>query len=507
MKKKAIGVLLAATMLLATPCGAFADTSTSWETVPKVSLQANNISGADHDTLEFSIVVNNSNFKALGAAFEYDAGKLELIDWTTTESAVQLDGATSWQTAAIVESKCPDRISGKPAFAYKNGNTGYLYMGAESAAAQEIGDPTQVVTVRFGYVGGTTLGGIDADSIKFASGEAAYKSPVKGSMIYQTEDRASGNTKFFYLNPLKESTGGGYEEDTDLSGSGAIGGETGGGSTPSPIDPQPGDTVNTGTADANDFVSIVFYDWNGDLIGSRIINKGGSLIDPNTAENKTNHPEYLTMSDAELASAGIAPVVTEGGFFYDKGGAPIQNNAGANVVNKAGYTFAGWVDFNTGYSTPNIANSAAAGATHSSEELVPLTNISNNLILQAAYDENAGVIGSSGMRRYYEINYSNFVSQNGGLETTFTVIRNAASRRVIGGEAFLKLTITPNGAGNTILKIPLGSNDVEQYVLQMPSGADKNYNAKAISYTLSDRDDAARASASTSVPASAIVAH
>lgn len=488
-----MAILLAAMLLLATPYSAFA--ASSWETAPSVSLQASNIQGADRDTLELSVVVKNSNFKALGAALEYDTNVLQLIDWTSTGAAVNLSGATGWNSASIVESKSPDNMAGKPALAYANGaaNKGYLYMGAESAVAQDITDATQVVTVRFGYVGSATFSAVQADTIKFASGEAAYKSPVKGSMIYQTEDRATGNSKFFYLNPLKENGSGGYEEDTNISGSGEIGGD--GTTTPGGIVPEEnGETVNTGKADASDFVSLTFYDWDDTLLGTRIVTKGDSLKDPNGAD-KAEYEALKTqiggtVTDADLEANGFAPLVPYGNELT---GANNFSGTPVTATNKIGYEYAGWVDYNTGMSTPQGAANLSEVLKIDPDTIVSLDQLQTSRVLKPAYNESEALGKGTLAQHRYAINYTKFKNGGVGVQSTFTVSRTEKTRRGTDGNVTLIVDLRPKGLGQTRLLIPLGKTDVESYTITMPANGYSVYTpANGISLSVQDAEGNSR---------------
>ena len=485
--KKAISMVLAALMLLALPITSFGATDLSR---PEVTIAVNNIKD---ETMEVALKVGTGNFKSVGAVLEYDATKLQPIRWSTT-AAIDVpkdpdNAADGWAHAAVIESICPDNLSGKPALAYQSGGTGYLYLGAEAAAALNFTEATQVVTVRFAYLAaaGDDRFANAAATVKFAQdNNVAFASPVKGSMIYQTEDRTTGEYKFYYFNPLTD-LGSGVVTDPSVPGDVVTGEPT--------VDPVPdGDTANKGEANTDDFVSVTFYDWDGTLLGTRIIAKGtGSLIDPNTAENKDKYSGIT--DDAELAALGVAPKAPEGGT--------LTNGADISAVNKAGYTYAGWVDY-SGTSTPEVAGSAAAGQsiTANGQTLVALSGLTQNAVLRAAYDEKTtaeGGIGSTARNRRYKVSHSAFVESEDGSSviTTITVKRDSASRRSTSG-TMLAVTLRPYGLGETQLLVPLGDADLETYQLIMPLAAYRNYSVdNGVSYelragngsTLSDSND------------------
>jgi len=498
MQKKALSLLLALLMLLGvsgTCFGAALD-------MPGVTIAVNDIKG---ETMEVAIKVSghgDSMFKSVGAVVQYDSSKLTPIRWSTNAAIGLKDVGTArdgWSSATAVESVSPDIVSGKPAMAFTSGGKGYLYLGAETAVAQNFKEDTQVVTVRFGYANGADFEGAK-DSVQFVQDDgAAFYSPVKGQMIYQTEDPMNGAYKFYYLRPLTENADGNITTETPGDGDVIP-------SEPSK-DVSTSDTAisaGTGTADPDDFVSLTFYDWDGTLLGTRIVAKDtGSLIDPNTAENRGNYVNEsgeAVYTDAELAAMGVAPIVPQGNRLS---GAQDQTGTVVEAVNKAGYTYAGWVDQNTGLSSPAGLPASSVVATIDAADLIPLTGIKENKVVKAAYDETSSLVEN--LPAMYSISYSPFESGNGGLQTTFTITRTERSRRVAEGKLVLVLQLRPNSRGVTRLEVPLGNSDLETFTLTMPSNASSMYQASnAISYSLYDESGNVRCP-SKNIPRNVIV--
>lgn len=252
----------------------------------------------------------------------------------------------------------------------------------------------------------------------------------------------------------------------------------------------------SGPPSTDDFRTVVFYDWDGTLLGSRIVAVGGSL----------KGEKLEDCGDG----ADQAPKPPEGELLYDADGDGEydfigNNNAGNDVKNKAGYTFAGWVDYETGYSVPNVTVAAAKG--QKAEDLVSLSDITRNLVLKAAYDENSAILGSNATNRRYLISYTPFVLKNGVLETTITVRRPQNARRSPEGNASLSVALQPTGYGQTKVTIPLGKSDCESITFAMPSNAASNYHkntALALSVLNAEGNSI---SATVSIKANEIVGH
>lgn len=498
--KQAISLLLAALLLFALPVTSFAAAPAK----PDVSIAVNNIKD---ETMEVSIMVGSGNFKATGAVLQYDAAKLQPIRWSTTAAiSVPKDPATpeaGWAAAAVIESICPDNLAGKPAMAYQSGGTGYLYVGAEAAAAQEFTAPTAVVTVRFAYLESKseTRFSTAAATVKFAAdNDVSFASPVKGSMIYQTENRSTGEYRFYYLNPLTD-LGGGAVTDPSVPGEDLIPAE------PAVTPDKDGETANKGEASTDDFVSVTFYDWDGQLLGSRIIAKGtGSLTDPNTTSNRAlyvNADGTAKYTDLQLTQMNVAPLVPQGETLT---GAVDKSGNAVSTVNKEGYTFAGWVDYSD-YSTPNVDIASSDRNNIPEASLVALSGLTQNLTLKAAYNETGTSTGGNSTRRY-DLYYSPFKNnaQKTFLETTITVVRKPEARKTSDGK-YLVISLRPLNAGETRVRIELGDKDIETYTLSMPTKAADTYMvSNALSLSLQDGTGTTRSSGVT-IKAEEIIHH
>lgn len=237
-------------------------------------------------------------------------------------------------------------------------------------------------------------------------------------------------------------------------------------------------------ATTDGFCSVVFYDWDGTLLGSRIVPKGGSLLGDHETPNQRGDgvdqaplpPEYELLWDVN------------GDNKYDFIG---NNNVENDAANKMGYDFAGWVDNKTGFSTPNVANNAEAGQIQNPEDLIKLTNITSNLVVKAAYNENKKIAASVNQRRYL-VSYTPFELDSGALQTEITVRRPENARRALEGTTFLKIALQPKGRGQVTVLIPLGASDVETVTFTMPLGSGEYYDAtRALSISVVDDANAA----------------
>ncbi|WP_130862545.1 hypothetical protein [Bacilliculturomica massiliensis] len=477
MHRKAIAALLAVLMILGmSPVFCFADALDN----PGVFITVNDIKG---ETMEVAVKIKggtDSSFKAVGTVLEYNAAQLELVRWSTT-AAIELNNVDTakdgWAAAKAVESVSPEIVSGKPAMAFTSNGKGYLYMGAEAAVAQQFEQDQQLVTVRFRYQPGASFD-TAKESIKYVTDdEVAFYSPVKGQMIYQAENPATGAYKFYYLRPLTISDSG----DVTVDDAPPAGGQT----IPTPENEvktsDAAISAGTGTADPDDFVSYTFYDWDGTLLGTRVVAKNtGSLIDPNTDENRAT---YEGKSEAELTALGAAPIVPYGEKLENA-------DKSVSTINKAGYSYAGWVDFDQ-TSTPDVSRDEEDGQTitGSGGTLVPLTGASENKVLRAAYNEIKYADGGIGWMDYdddniYLIEHSPFkASGMSYVKSTITVKRANTSRRSADG-IYLTLSLRPRGLGETRLNINLGDSDLETYELVMPKLAYQTYANQAVTLTL-----------------------
>ena len=241
---------------------------------------------------------------------------------------------------------------------------------------------------------------------------------------------------------------------------------------------------SAGPADPSSFRTVVFYDWDGTLLGSRIVGVGGSL-----------------KGSTELADCGSesdqAPLPPSGELLWDVNGDGEynfigNNNVGNDAKNKEGYIFAGWVDYTTGYSVPNVAAGAGRGA--QAENLVSLENIQENLILKAAYSEDTTKLGGNANARRYLISYTPFVfnATSGYLETNITVRRPQNARRAVEGKVSLSIVLQPNARGQTAISVPLGTTDVETITFSMPTISSSNYGNEALAFRVVDATGVAR---------------
>ena len=480
-------------------------------------------------SLELSLQIQaGSRWKTAGILLEYDYSKLRPIAWDNGQTPTAVpdladiraevaneaadgvrqaaagnllvdnlaesvpagsieEAALAWSRAAVLETKAPGWVTAKPALSYRDGDKAYLYLAAEQMQAVAQEKDAIVATVRFAYTAGAKPSkDYVASALNFVETRAdmkvAYASPVKGSALYQCEDSPQGETRSYYHKMLERTESGSVRANTGVPAAQKL--------AASAINVftyvQEGKTANIRPTETKDYVSLTFYDWDDTLLGSRIVAKGeGSLIDPNLPENR---PEYVNAdgtaryTDAELAAMGVAPLAPEGNVLEggrDPGGVTVT------AINKAGYSYAGWVDYG-GTSTPTgnywDENTLKLDDSH----LILLENLVENKILKTAYNE-TGLLTSQ-IPSMYEVTNSPFVKAEGGLRTTITVVRS--SRRAPEGKTYLLIQLRPLGRGLSKLTIPLGKSDVETFDLLLPSnGAELFQNTNAVSYGLKDGMD------------------
>lgn len=257
-----------------------------------------------------------------------------------------------------------------------------------------------------------------------------------------------------------------------------------------------------GGIDAADMVTVSFFDWDDTFLGARAVPVGGRLLgDHNSPDQRGDGidraplpPEYNLLWDAN------------GNGTYDFVGINSLEN---DTANKMGYVFAGWVDFETGHSTPEFPFGAATGQTIPTEELVGLDSITESRRLKAAYNENPALIGETNNKRSYLISHTPFVLLNGELHTNITIRRAQNTRRASDGKVALRVVMQVNGSGQfRFAPILFGKKDVETIDYQIPVGASGTLNKDA-ALTFSGIDMATKMgnTLSVSVPAAELVDH
>lgn len=201
-----------------------------------------------------------------------------------------------------------------------------------------------------------------------------------------------------------------------------------------------------GAADPSECRTVVFYDWDGTLLGTRIVAVGGSITDAPEPD-----PEKLLV---DMDKDGV----------FDEEDGDIKDL-------REGYLFAGWVDYYEGESTPTAENNSAPGLTQPTEgtgSLISLENITENLVLKAAYNEDATKIAALPFLRKYTITYSEVRNSKQGLEITFYVKRPQVARRGNHGDVYLQVGIAAKGASPTFLKTELDPNDYTKVDVIVP---------------------------------------
>ena len=431
LKRIMAGALTAALALGATPAALAAELP---QTDAKVTVQAANI---EDQYLEVGLLLaaggTETAFQSTATVVRYDADKLAPVDW----SGSAVTPGSSWAEAAQLPAKGADETTGKPALVYESGNNGYLYLGAESAKTLTLSDTAvQAATVRFRWKTAPA-----ADAVSLADDAAAGGSPAGRAALY-----SNGKANLAPTPALR------YEAD----GSSVSGGGGGG--------------------DASAFHTVVFYDWDGTLLGSRIVADGGSIA----AENCPK-PGYDNETGEQLTFTAL----------LDTDGDGLGDSEQIILDTRAGYTFTGWVDYTKGSSTPHTTLGAPAGQTIPDEgvgALVSLSNIKKDMTIKAAYDEDAVKLGTSELERQYQLSYSAFEATDLGLQTTFTIRRTENARRSKDGITYLQLITTPLDSDPTTFILPLGTSDCETMTFIMPQFAAYLYENEAMRATVLNSD-------------------
>ncbi|MDO4269663.1 MAG: hypothetical protein Q4C72_01945 [Eubacteriales bacterium] len=193
-RNRILAALTAAMLLLGLPPSAFA-APREGEAVPQVTVQGTRVTGGKY--FELGLRVKTEAFQSVGAVLSYDPDQLVPVDWTAGAAAAV--GKGSWDNSTAMLTRGADGLAGKPALAYRDetaGGRAYLYLGADSLVRTDLSAETQVVTVRFAYVGETkqediTVPGTqDASApytVELAEGEAARAS-IPGASAVLTQD-------------------------------------------------------------------------------------------------------------------------------------------------------------------------------------------------------------------------------------------------------------------------------------------------------------------------------
>lgn len=214
------------------------------------------------------------------------------------------------------------------------------------------------------------------------------------------------------------------------------------------------DAMLCGQLDAAGMVTVSFFDWDDTFLGARTVPVGGALLGDHNSPRQRGDAWYQ------------APLPPEYNEILDAAGAP------TGIINKGGYLFAGWVDFETGHSVPNVAASATAGQAIPESELVSLHSIRSSLRVKAAYSEDVNTIGGLVSQRRYVFSYSPFKAEEGVIKSVFTVTRPPNARKAIGGIAYMKVVLRIKGSGQwPVEPIPLGKSDYVAIKHQMPGFA------------------------------------
>ena len=221
-------------------------------------------------------------------------------------------------------------------------------------------------------------------------------------------------------------------------------------------------------------VTVSFFDWDGTFLGTRTVRKGGSLTGDSaaTAGQRGNDPTQ-------------APLPQEGNT--------LTTGNGTSVINKAGYTFVGWVEYTKDGSSTPLDRTTNTMQDIEPDRLKSLSNLEKDISVQAAYKEVS--LGANVAKRYYNIERGKFSRVGNSLECTVTVYRGATARRGNSSQMYLEVALTPKGMAATTLYIPIDGTDVATATLSLPANAASTYSrvvCRVVTYV-----DGARVNASS----------
>lgn len=281
-KRKILAMLLATALLLATLAGISAvgtddggtsnDTaSTGTDAAPEVPAVTVRVAQVDDTYMELGLEVSAQRFQTVGAVLSYDATKLQPVLWTEDSEGKPIDilvEGEAWTDPAVISTKGPDDLAGKPALAYAGYTeqdgvqtpTGrsYLYLGADTLQYDDLVSK-QVVTVRFRYCEGVKPGDITMPGVENPKSDTPGI-PSEGPYTIDFAAKAE-SVDAIPGYPLLVTTGGGQDgsvmgfsydpaqpAEDGLTAVFAFGGKS----------------VNTGTGGGG--YAITFFDWDGRVI-------------------------------------------------------------------------------------------------------------------------------------------------------------------------------------------------------------------------------------------------
>lgn len=464
-------------------------------TTPSVRVVSTLVDGGKY--LEVGLNIDSKEggkFQSAGVLLKYDPGMLTPVQWDEAATEIEVpessEAARAWSEAVILPAKGADELNGKIAAAAKSGGSGFLYLSAESARARETFIqplPTETGnTERLPVLPDKTTQGFPVSAVAKAEAPTRQavvarfkvneKPPVQNGgetsegeaqpQLYSLEelaaaldivDPAADETVTLSF-PLADKSGLTYIADNAAPDTAGLDSQA----SLKFVWVQEGVTVNSGTGgNAEDFASIVFYDWDETtILGSIVVPKGDATEQVKEFTKSLMSPEsrdYSIMSDAEDTAKP---------YFVDDTNYP--------MTYKKGYSFLTWMpmdsDEPTSYGERVASDSGGTMATESGvgakkklikpTDTIDFTNIVDSLILKAAYTTNEDcVVGPGQANRYYEINpieFSRYGTTN-NFTIKFEIKRNNVPRM---SDPILRIKMR-NGSTTLLSTYQLSGSDVE----------------------------------------------
>lgn len=418
----------------------------------------------DADTVEIGINIKSENtttFGSINAMLQYDSDIIVPIPWSATgtdddiyKAAYDTTNAKDWSSNILIGTKSPDEYTASGGYVFDkivaNDSTGYLNLHAESQIPTILNKETRVVTARFGFKPGKSIYDVAVDTVGFAADSEISghsNSSIEyftGSETYRFNDTL-GNTPPGMLIPVANNVF---------------------------VKPVTGDTVNTGGSggggpsgptDPSDFVALNIYDWDDSKITTQVAPKGQDVS--SLMPTSKPLPGYIF-------AGWTSRMIPE----LDANGDPVLGDDGNPVMVR-------------NQSTPNVAT-GAPGVEYPKDKLVDITNITENMDLIPAYDEDANVISDSVANRRYTMERSKFIEDapTNQMATTITVKRADKTRRINhnNGQVVIKVVHSTIDRGATTVFIDGGATDEEKIDVIVAKSANTNYAGNAVSVTVQD---------------------
>ena len=396
-KRNILAMLLATALLLATLAGISAvgsdnggtsdnTASTGSGAAPEVPAVTVRVAQVSDTYLELGLDVSAQRFQTVGAVLSYDATKLQPVLWTEDSEGKPIDISVTgdgWTDPAVISTKGPDDLAGKPALAYA-GHTeqdgvqtpterGYLYLGADTLQYNDLSEK-RVVTVRFRYCEGVKPGDVTMPGAVNPKGTAT-EAPSEGPYTIEFATKAEA-AEAIPGYPLLVTTGGGQDGsvvgysydpavtpgEDDLKAAFAFGGKS----------------VNTGTGGGG--YAITFFDWDGRVIDAISAEKNATSA-VETWQDQQWIQDRLTNKPGYEFDTWIYVAQTDNGLQSEHGNLTSRKANGTNAPTDA----ADFSDLDAylakPYYSPETSNSVLVQATYKTTEDVNNKNGQDALLV------------------------------------------------------------------------------------------------------------------------------